>query len=185
MQSANKYFLRFVFSFCCIFLLCYFGIKFLTGFAVEGGNYSPFVAKYLDIASWTRDLLLFSTKIVVRIFGYETYRESEYIFRISGGGGIKIVYSCLGFAVMSFWIAYTIASKAELNKKIIWLFSGLLILWIINVIRISLVLIGTTKNWRFPFGWDHHTWFNIIAYGAIFTMMYFFEKNIKNKSIES
>ena len=49
-------------------------------------------------------------------------------------------------------------------------------LYIINVIRISLTLLGNSKKWYFPFGWDNHTWFNVAAYAMIFLMIYFYDK---------
>ena len=66
-----------------------------------------------------------------------------------------------------------------LINKIKWLFAGMLLLWIINVLRISAVLLSINNKWIFPLGLDHHTWFNIIAYLVIFMMIYFFEKNLK------
>ena len=176
----TKYnFIQFLLVFALVFLLCYFSALFITGLTVEGGFYSSFIAKYFDVASWLRTSLISGTKIVVSLFNIETVRTSDYILRIPNANGIKIVYSCLGFGVMSFWVAYIIATVAPRRKKILWFFIGLLIIWFINVIRLSMVLLAGNKGWRFPFGWDHHSWFNIIAYLFIFTMMYFFEKNIK------
>ena len=179
MESGKKNFLKFVFTFTLVFLLCYYGAMFLTGLSVPGGNYSPFAEKYFNIADWLRSSLIFGTKIFVSIFNVETVRSSDYVLRIPNANGIKIVYSCLGFGVMSFWTAYIVATIAERKKKIAWLFSGLFIIWLINVVRLSMVLLAGKKGWKFPLGWDHHTWFNIIAYLFIFTMMYFFEKSIK------
>jgi exosortase/archaeosortase family protein len=56
-------------------------------------------------------------------------------------------------------------------------------LYLINICRLSLVLVAGNNNWEFPFGWDHHTWFNIFAYIAIFAMMYFFDRSSKEKGI--
>ena len=179
-------FVRFLILFFVVFLAFYYGFQFSTGLAVDGGVYSPFVEKYINFAAWIRTGLINSAISLLSIFNIETIRTNEYILKMVGGSGVRIVYGCLGFGVMSFWIAYVVASVANMRKKIVWLFVGLLLLWSINVVRISLVLVASNKGWNFPFGWDHHTWFNIMAYLAIFTMMYFFEKNIKtHKSIES
>ncbi|MEQ1553446.1 MAG: exosortase/archaeosortase family protein [Ferruginibacter sp.] len=182
---ANKKFLKFVFVFIAIYLFCYYGTLFITGLAVPGGYYSPFVKKYFDIAAWLRTSIIWGTKYVVSFFGTDTVRENEYVLRKVGGRGVRIVYACLGFAIMSFWVAYTVASSAKIKVKLYWLFFGLFLLWVINVVRISLVLASANKAWRFPFGLDHHTWFNIIAYLSIFIMIYFYEKNIKNNTLET
>jgi exosortase/archaeosortase family protein len=181
---AEKMFLRFLAIFIAVFLMCYYGTLFLTGVAVPGGMYSPVVEKYFNIASWLRSSLILGAKGFLSILGTETVRIDDYVLRAVGGRGVRIVYACLGFGVMSFWVAYIVANIASIQKKTIWVCGGLLFLWLINVIRISLVLLAGNKGWHFPFGWDHHTWFNIVAYIAIFAMIYFFEKRLKNYSIK-
>ena len=59
---------------------------------------------------------------------------------------------------------------------------GTAVLYIINVVRISLVLLSNDRGWHFPFGWDNHTWFNITAYLAIFILIYFFDRSVKLKT---
>ena len=179
MILAKNNFLRFVIVFALVFLFCYFGALFITGLAVEGGMYNSFIANYFDVAGWLRTSLIVATKLFVSFFNIETIRTDDYVLRIPSSNGVRIVYSCLGFGVMSFWAAYIIATVAEKTKKILWLIIGQLIIGLINVLRISMVLLAGNKGWKFPMGWDHHTWFNIIAYLGIFTMMYFFEKSIK------
>jgi exosortase/archaeosortase family protein len=181
---TDKKLIRFVVIFIAIFLVCYFGTLFLTGIAVPGGVYSPFVEKYFNIAAWLRSSLLLASKFLLSIFGTETIRINDYVIRAVGGSGVRIVYACLGFGVMSFWFAYVVANIASLQKKIIWVTGGLLFLWSLNVVRISLVLLAGNMGWHFPFGWDHHTWFNIVAYLAIFAMIYFFEKSLKKDFIQ-
>lgn len=85
-------------------------------------------------------------------------------------------YSCLGYGVTSFWIAFVFANTGSWKRKAAWMIGGAVVLWVINVLRISLVLIGANRNWKFPFGWDQHTWFNIVAYGAIFVMIWVYDK---------
>ncbi len=181
MFFTDKKFLRFIVLFISSFLLCYYAAQFITGLAVPGGIYSPFAEKYFNIAAWLRTSLILASKGLLAIFGIDTIRTSDYILRVPDAKGIRIVYACLGFAVMSFWVAYVLATTAAIKNKVVCFFAGLFLLWGINVIRISLVLVAANKGWQFPFGINHHTWFNIIAYVAIFAMMYFFEKNIKNK----
>jgi exosortase/archaeosortase family protein len=179
LSKENK-FIRFTLVFISVFLFCYYAAQFITGLAVPGGSYSSFVAKYFDIAGWLRSSLILSTQFLLSMFGTETERLDAYLLRAVNGRGIKIVYACLGFAVMSFWVAYITASFIAIKQKLFWLFGGLFFLWALNVVRISLVLLAGNKGWQFPFGWDHHTWFNIIAYLFILVMIFFVEKSIKN-----
>lgn len=183
MIFAKQTFLRFVLVFAFVFFICYYGALFITGLAIQGGMYSPIVEKYFNLAAWLRTSLIIGTKLFVSFFNIETVRTDEYVLRIPNANGIRIVYSCLGFGVMAFWTAYIVATAAKMLQKIRWLFIGLLLIWIINVVRISMVLVAGYKGWKFPLGFDHHTWFNIIAYLAIFLMMFLFENNIKKSQL--
>ena len=183
MTFIKNSFTKFLLVFAITFICCYYGALILTGISVKGGLYSPFIEQYFNIASWLRSSLIAATKLFVSFFNIDAVRTSEYVLRVPAANGIKIVYSCLGFGVLSFWIAYIIAASAKKSKKIIWLFVGLLLIWLINVGRISMVLLAGNRGWKFPLGLDHHTWFNIVAYLAIFTMMFFFEKSIKKSNL--
>lgn len=174
-----KSFYKFIILFLVTFLVCYYGFKLISGAAVHGGLYISFVDKYLNIASWIRQGLLFCTQIFLHLLNVESIKESEYVLKSATGFGIKLIFGCLGIAVYSFWIAYIVASVTNIKKKIGWLFLGLFLLWNINVFRISLVLLSQINKWVFPFGIDHHTWFNIVAYFFILVLIFFFEKNIK------
>ncbi|MEJ7610048.1 MAG: exosortase/archaeosortase family protein [Ferruginibacter sp.] len=180
MIFSDKTFLRFIIVFTAVFLLCYFGALFFTGLAVPGGNYSPFVDKYFDVAAVLRTALIYFSKWVLGIFGTETYRADEYVLRAVSGKGIRLVYSCLGFGVMSFWAAYSVAMSGNWMNKAKWLAGGLLIIFFINTARISLVLQAANRGWDFPFGWDHHTWFNIVSYIFILLMI-FWHQHITSK----
>ena len=125
--------------------------------------------------------LLFGTKTVLKVAGIDTYYVGEYTLRKVNGRGIKLVYGCIGYGVMSFWIAFIAASATKKIKKISWIIGGLLLIWVINITRIALLLVATNDNWKMPMGWDHHTWFNITAYIAIFIMMYFFDKSLNRE----
>ncbi|MBC7508881.1 MAG: hypothetical protein H7320_09055 [Ferruginibacter sp.] len=172
----DKIFVRFVLVFAGVFAICHYGTLFMTGIAVPGGSYSPFIDTHLDVTAWVRSLLIYSTKFILGIMGIGTFRESEYVLRATSGRGIRLVYGCLGYGVMSFWTAYMAATSAVLKKKIWWFFGGMLLIYIINVLRLSLVLLSEVNGWRFPFGWDHHTWFNITSYLFIFLLIYFYHR---------
>jgi exosortase/archaeosortase family protein len=176
-------FVRFIVTFIGVFLMCYYSIQFITGAAVKGGVYSPIIEKYFDIASWLRSSLILSAKQFLWILNFPTVRLDEFVLMAVNGRGVRIVYACLGFAVMSVWVAFIIASTTNLKKKILWLFFGLFTIWLLNVCRISLVLLAANKGWNFPLGLDHHTWFNIIVYSFIFLLIFLFEKNIKPNQI--
>ncbi|HRE65252.1 MAG TPA: archaeosortase/exosortase family protein, partial [Ferruginibacter sp.] len=156
----DKSFVFFIAKFLGIFALCYFGTLAIIGLSAPGGLYAPFVEKYVDYVSWIKQSLVWATRMVVSWFGYETYTKPDFIIRMVNGGGVKIAMDCVGYGVYSFWAAYIIANKGQWMQKIFWVLGGLFFLWLINVTRISFLLISIHKGKTFPFGWDHHTWFN-------------------------
>ena len=103
MKRDPNNFIRFFLVFTTLFLIFYFGALFFTGLSVPGGLYSSFINKYFNLAGWLRQSLIFGTKTIVSFFNIETVRTNEYELRIPNANGIKIVYSCLGFGVMSLW----------------------------------------------------------------------------------
>ena len=173
----QKNFFLFVAKFLVAFLLLYYGTIAMIGLAAPGGLYIPFVDKYLDYVSGIKNLLLWTTKGILYLFGIQTRIEPGYLIRFINGRGVYIAMDCVGYGVYSFWIAYMFANENPFKKKILWIIGGLILLFLINDIRITLFLVAINKGWPMPLGWDHHTWFNIFAYLAIFLMMYVFEKN--------
>jgi hypothetical protein len=40
---------------------------------------------------------------------------------------------------------------------------------------------GGDKGWPMPLGIDHHTWFNIFAYGLIFLMIWMYDRAFRTR----
>lgn len=177
----DKKFLWFAGKFLLLFCIFYFGTIFWIGLAAPGGLYSPFVEKYLDYVSWIKRSLIWAVGIVARWSGHQTYTFPDHIIGIKNGPSVKIAMDCVGYGVYSFWAAYVIANNGSLAKKAAWIIGGLLLLWAINAGRISLFLLALQQKKQMPFGIDHHTWFNIVAYAIIFLMIWFYEKKMKTQ----
>lgn len=157
----------------------YFGTLAIIGLSTPENQYSPFVATYLNFIDPLRFSLLYGAQGLLSIFGHSTFIRDNYTLAAEGGGGVRMVYSCIGYGVMSFWAAFVIANKGQWKKKAKWILGGLLGLWVINISRIALLLLAAQKDWSLPLGWDHHTWFNIFAYTLIFLMIYFYDSSGK------
>lgn len=183
-MSKNKQLWIYLAKFLGIFCLCYFGTLAVIGLAAPGNHYSPFVAKYLDYVSWIKVSLLKGTQFTLSLFGIQSHSEPGFLQRINNGRGVIIAMDCVGYGVYSFWIAFVAANKGKAGKKLAWIVAGVLGLWLINVIRISLFLVAINRNWAMPLGIDHHTWFNISAYILIFMMIWLYDRSFKeNKKV--
>lgn len=159
--------------------MLYFGTLAIIGLSTPENHYNSFVANYLNFISPLRSSLLHGAKVFLSVLGYSTDLVDDYTLAMPGESGIRMVYSCIGYGVMSFWVAFIIANKGNWRKKTAWVVGGLVALWFINIMRLALLLLTINKGWSIPFGWDHHTWFNIFAYLLIFTMIFFYDKSIK------
>jgi len=179
-KILNKAFTIYLLKFLGCFCLLYYGTKALIGLTIPGGYYSYYAANYLDYISVLRQSLLYGAKVFLLLFGYHSNVENTFYLRMVNGRSIHMVYSCLGYGISSFWAAFIFANTGSLQKKIVWILSGVICIWSINVIRVSMLLLAVNNNWQFSLGLGHHTWFNIAAYGFIFLGIYFYDKSVKN-----
>jgi exosortase/archaeosortase family protein len=178
-KNSIEYLLKFIISFCIL----YYGTLAMIGLASPGGYYSPFIHNYLNYVSWLRFALLYISKLFLSFFGYDTFIDGVYTLRMERGYGVHLVYSCIGFGVMSFWVAFIFANKVKWQKKIKWIMIGLLSIFFINVTRVSLLLVAVNKNWSNVLNIDNHMLFNIAAYLLIFTMIYLFDRSEKKAAV--
>lgn len=171
----------YVIKFLVVFCLLYYGTEAVIGLSAPGGLYSPFIANYLDYVSWLKRGFIHTTQWICSVFGMATIVGNHFNVFVPGGQGIIVAKSCVGYGVYSFWIAFVAANKGTLLEKFTWIAGGLFGLWVINVTRITLFLIALNKGWPMPLGLDHHTWFNIFAYGLIALLIYLYDKRMKTK----
>lgn len=187
MQNSfiNRKVLIYLLKFGGMFCLLFFGTEAIIGLSAPVGHYSSFVARYLDFIPAFRNSLLHSSRFFLSLLGYEAYQSSGIHLSLVGGSRVQLVYSCLGYGVTSFWIAFVFANTGSWKKKLAWMIGGTAVLYIINVVRISLTLLSNSRKWHFPFGWDNHTWFNIVAYAGIFLMIYFYDISGRERKINT
>jgi len=176
------YIIKFTGAFC----VCYFGTLALIGIAAPGGYYIPFVAHYLDYVNWLRTSLLLSAKYLLSLLGYDSiYFAKQYILEVKDGWGIRMVYSCIGYGIMSFWVAFVYANTIPFRKKTKWMIGGLLSIWAINVLRITLLIIVANKHWLNMLPLEHHMLFNIAAYILVGIMIYCFYRSDKRTQLHA
>jgi exosortase/archaeosortase family protein len=180
-KNLLRYLLKFILSFCFL----YYGTKAIIGLASPGGYYAAFINEYLNYVKWFRYALLYSAKALLSISGYKVFVQNMYTLRMYNGHGVHLVYSCLGFGILSFWAAFIFANKTNWRKKIIWIVGGWAMISFINVIRLSLLLISANEKKATTLNIDNHTLFNIAAYLLVFVMIYLFDRSQKKSGEES
>lgn len=160
--------------FIILFAIFYsFNILFF-GITNPGGNYSPFLAKHLNYIAALRQLLLDCSVMILKWLGYAAI-DNNYELLVAGKGTLALVYSCLGLGLMSFFSAFVIAYPSPLRLKLVFLFSGILVIQFLNVMRFVLLAIFWSKKASRII--DHHTIFNIILYIIIAFSLYIWIKH--------
>ena len=169
---------RFIIKFLLLLALLYYSNLFFISITAKGGNaFYIFLKQDLDYIDWLRYSILHVSKVIANFLGIPSKVESEYIIRLTESKkGLRMVYKCVGYGVMSFWGAFVLANKDSLFKKLSWLLIGWVSIWAINCMRVILLLTALKNNWPISPYFDHHTLFNIAAYGFIFLLIYVYTR---------
>lgn len=119
------------------------------------------------------------SRFALTVFGYQIEIPDPYSLKIVHGAAVHIGYDCIGYGVLSFWLAFIIANNGSFLKKTLWIFGGSIVIWLVNILRICLFLLSLNKKQNMPFGLENHTFFNITAYIAIFIMIWVYDRKHK------
>jgi exosortase/archaeosortase family protein len=170
--------LRFLLVFMPLFVVFYFFNVLFFGLTSSGNHYSAFLDGHLNYIRLLRHFLLNTTARVLGWMGY-TAITSDTELLVVGHGVIRLVYSCLGLGVMSFFTAFVIAFPKKLKPKLIFFICGILIFQALNIMRFVVLALF----WKATRGiiLDHHTIFNILIYILIGISLYFWVKHDDKK----
>jgi exosortase/archaeosortase family protein len=154
------------------------------GLVGKGGRfYSPFIFDHLNFIHAFSSFLTNSAYYLLEIIGYNSVMNNFHTLRIENSRGVVVNPSCLGWGVMSFWIAFVSANTGTFRRKLKWIAVGLAAILSLNIFRIALIALANHHQWDAVTSLDHHTSFNIASYSCIFLLLYIFIKN--QKQIES
>jgi exosortase/archaeosortase family protein len=169
------YFIKFLVIFLAFY---YFNLGFIGITAPGGTSYFPFLDHHLNYVAWLRNSILSFANLIGNMGGLHSHIVDSYTLG-SNGFNITIVYSCLGLGIMSFWAAFILADNKNLKRKLFWTFAGIIIIWLINCIRMVVLLSSMKNNWRALSSMDHHDVFNIISYILIGGLICFYYRITK------
>jgi exosortase/archaeosortase family protein len=165
--------IKFAIWFIGLFVVFYYFNILFFGLTTRGGQYSQFLAEYLNYIQVLRWILLKCSALILRCFGFATITNNSELL-VAGHGAIILIYSCLGLGVISFFSAFVLAYPKPSKAKIVFLLSGILAIEFLNIIR--LVILALFWDKRLGAVIDHHTIFNIFIYIVISTGLYFWVK---------
>lgn len=176
-KKANRTAIIFVIKMSVLYLLFSQGNLFMNSVMSEGGKYyNEYIAQNFDYIQGLKYALIKPAVGLIKLFGfYAIHNEMDVM--VVNGPYLRVNYSCLGLGVMSFLAAFIMAFPAKLKSKIKLFIFGMIMIYVLNVLRIAGlgILLRIFKSQRSNFTY-HHEIFNIIVYIFIFIVLYFWIK---------
>src|SRR5436190_899826 len=118
-ENYKRTFLLYVLKFAVVFCICYFGTIAVIGLSAPGGYYSAFIHNYFDYVTLLRKTLMHGSATLLSLSGYPAVISNVYL-KIENGREVHMGFDCLGYGVMSFWVAFIVANKGTWIKKLKW-----------------------------------------------------------------
>jgi exosortase/archaeosortase family protein len=171
LSSDNQKILKIIFKTLGIYLiLSVFFYGYIGLIDPRGGYYSAFLAKY-SLVDFIMKALVLPVKFLLSLIGYDVVTNNNNI-SIAHEKGILILFACLGIDVMIAYVSLILGYPGK--SKILFLVIGILFVHLLNIIRMSMIVITIKKN---PAIVDlSHDIFNYIGYGLIIMLFYFWVK---------
>ncbi|MCW3079593.1 MAG: hypothetical protein JWR87_1023 [Segetibacter sp.] len=163
-NPAYFFLLKFLFTFFTL----YFFFPFYRGVIAPGGQiYFPYFESHFNLVTSLTSFLTCSAKFLLEAAGFDIFQNNYQSLRIGYSKGVTVNPSCLGWAVMSFWVAFVFANKGALQYKLKWMTFGLVAVFLLNITRIALIAVANHLNWQPITSLDHHQTFNVASYVCI------------------
>ncbi|MBK0382053.1 exosortase/archaeosortase family protein [Pedobacter sp. SD-b] len=155
------------------FFFSYF-FRFWIGLCAQGGLYWQFANEHLDFIRAYRHFLIGGSTVICDIFGLR-YLTNDTSLRIIGHGGIKIVYSCLGYGIISILMALSLAvPNQKVKDRVLFLVFSIIGFTLLNILR--LFVVSYYAHYARKMQIDHHTLFNVFCYLLILIGIYWWIK---------
>ena len=164
--KSFKFLLRFSLLFTCMY---YFNVAFI-GLSTPPGYYLPVLSNYLNYLQYFRETYISNADSILSLLGYEVNISATGL-SVAGHSGFRLVYSCLGYGVLSCFTAFALTFPNSIKRRYLFIALGIIGIIALNTCRLILIAIYY-KNGFSIFGLDHHDIFNILIYIAISAYTY-------------
>lgn len=171
----NEPYFRFIGLFMLLSLLLYELNTFYIGITAKGGLYVPFLDQHFNYINWWRKFTINSAAMVLRWMDYIVY-TNDYQLKVIGRHGFTMVYTCLGYGIMSVFSAFVITFPGHIKARYVFLILGLILIQLLNTIR--LIILSLYWDKRKPLlAIDHHDLFNMVVYTLLILVVYIWLKH--------
>lgn len=175
--SLYKYASRYVdVMFLTRFILLFAGIYgFNWGYMSltddRGLLYSSFLSQHLNYFAWLRWTIINVANSMLHLVGVSSFISDVFTLKAPSNHGVYVGDPCLGYGMISFWLAFVIAHDDSRGRKLMYSLAGVLFLWLLNCTRVAMLVYAVHKHWNVNRWMDHHTMFNYIVYLITFLMI--------------
>lgn len=161
--------LRYLIKFLTLFLIFYgFNIAYIA-ITSPGGIYSSFLDEHFNYINIWRSCYISTTAKTLELFDF-TVHTTNTSLKVQGRSGFRLVYSCLGYGIMSCFSAFALSFPKPILLRITFLFSGITIIFTLNLCRFILLSLFYNPDITI-LATNHHDIFNGILYLIILLMM--------------
>lgn len=160
-RRVNAPALFFTIRFFLLFIGLYGFNQAFIGLSTPGGSYLSALDQHVNyIKAWRH----FNIRVVAQIIELLGYRveTTEISLRVTGRAGFILIYSCLGYGIMSLVAAFILAYPKPAGSRFVFFFLSLLFIQITNILRLVLIALYAKKQAGIFI--NHHTLYNILLY---------------------
>lgn len=142
-----------------------------------------FIVPFFEFNLYT-NFYLHATKSLSHVIGLSSQIDGDYLIG-SAGGTLFIAKWCLGINSLFIFAAMVFLTRKSTKTFLIFSILGIIFLHILNIIRLTLLLIFVQKHNDNELIMEHHDLYNIVVYLVIFILwILWFEKfsSLRNKA---
>lgn len=163
-------FIFFIPKFILLFGIFYsFNIAFI-GITNPDGIYVHWLDTHLNYITFWRNMYISASSFVLEMLGYTVYRN-ELGLSVKDHSGFKMVYSCLGYGLISCVSAFTLVFPKPYKSKLIFLVIGISVINMLNTIRLILIALYYKTTPLTP-DTNHHSLYNWVIYSTLIIITY-------------
>ncbi|MFP5081154.1 glycosyltransferase [Pedobacter sp. JCM 36344] len=171
---ATKFVLKFVFLFLFFY---YINITFIS-LSSPGGFHITFVERHLNYIQTLRTGYISVTAFILENMGFSV-RSSSMRLTVINHSGFRLVYSCLGYGLMSCFSAFALTIPKPFKSRYLFLVLGIILILMLNICRLLLVAIYNKPSLNIM-NLDHHDIFNFLTYATILIFSYIYLSFLKH-----
>jgi len=161
--------------FLLYFTILYYGFYIYVGITTPDGRlYASFLHNYFNVPYWLSIIVTKGSELFLQIMGYDVYQKNPVNVTIRGSSGANIAWGCIGVGVLVVWFSFVAAHRADIKYKLKWIVWGVGLIFLFNIIRISIIILSYYYNWAYFKSFNAHSTFNNITYVIIFILMIIF-----------